>query len=141
MSDFHRNFAGDYSESQLNRVHRQALVLHRYYDLLADAITAHQNDGVRYMVVALGAEAARVLGEDRVAVSTVRYWHADYVNGTEGIFRPDERGHYTRELLVMEEDILRKFTKWSLTKAKKDELSVEAAQGYLNNELLNTLEV
>lgn len=120
-------------------MHRQALVLHRYYELLADAILAHQQTGAPYLVLDLGAQAGRVLGEERVAVSTVRYWHSDYVTGN-GLFRPDERGHFTRELLIMEEDIYRKFTKWSLTQAKKDDLSVEAAQDFLNNELLNTLE-
>lgn len=132
-------FAGDYSDAQLNRVHHQALTLHRYYELLRDAIIAHRDSGTEYLVMPLGAQAARVLGDEQVAVSTVRYWHADYVMGN-GLFRPDERGHYTRELLVMEEDIQRKFTKWSLLQAKNDDLSVEAAQEFLNNELLCSLE-
>lgn len=121
------------------RVNRQALVLHRYYQLLADAIAAHQTTGELYLVVNIGAEASQVLGEDSVAVSTVRYWHADYVDGN-GLFRADERGYYARELLVMEEDVNRKFVKWSLVKAKSDDLSVEAAQDFLNNELLCSLE-
>lgn len=37
----------------------------------------------------------------------------------------------------MEEDVKRKFVRWSLSKAKHDELSVEAAQEYLNTELLS----
>lgn len=130
---------GDYSDAQLLRVHRQALVLHKYYELLAHAIITHRESGAHYVVLSLGFQAGKVLGDEAVAVSTVRYWHAEYVR-REGVFRPDERGHHTRELLVMEEDIKNKFTKWSLRKAKTDDLSVEAAREYLNTELLITLE-
>lgn len=80
-----------------------------------------------------------VLGDELVVATTVRMWHAEYVN-REGTFRPDERGHHTRELLIMEEDIKGKFMKWSLRQAKNDDLSVEAAREYLNTELLVTLE-
>lgn len=131
--------SGDYSDAQLLRVHRQALVLRRYYELLSETIRAYQVHGITYIVGALAVRAGKVLGEDAVAVSTVRLWHVEYVEN-KGKFRPDERGHYTRELLVMEEDIKNKFVKWSLGKAKHDDLSVEAAQDYLNKELLNTLE-
>lgn len=37
------------------------------------------------------------------------------------------------------QDIYRKFMKWSLSKAKKDELSVEEARDHLNNDLLASL--
>lgn len=121
-------------------MNRQALVLRRYYELLADAIIAHQDYGVPYLVTQLGTVAGKILGEEVVAVSTVRYWHAQYV-ADMGLFRPDERGHHNRDLLVMEEDINRKFIKWSLGKAKLDDLSIEAAREFLNNGLLNTLEV
>lgn len=121
------------------RVHRQALVLHRFYGLLTDAIIAHRDEGTLYLVAALASQAGQVLGEESVAVSTVKYWHLDYVN-KGGKFTPDERGHHTRELLVNEEDVKRKFVKWSLQKAKKDELDVESARDFLNNELLNTLQ-
>lgn len=130
---------GDYSDAQLLRVHRQAIVLRRYYQLLADAISGFQNGGRHYLVVQLASEAGRSLGDDYVASSTVRYWHAEYLAG-EGNLRPDERGHHTRELLILEEDMQTKFVQWSLKMAKKDELSVDAARDYLNNELLNTLE-
>lgn len=40
----------------------------------------------------------------------------------------------------MEEDVKSKFVKWSLKKAKADELDVQAAKDFLNTELLNTLE-
>lgn len=80
------------------------------------------------------------MGDDAVAESTVRYWHADYVHNN-GVFRPDERGHYTRELLINEEDVKRKFVKWSLRAAKSSELNVESARDYLNKELLSSLEV
>lgn len=131
--------SGDYSDSQLMRVNRQALTLHRYYELLENALTTYQSTGQHFLVLPLVAQAARVLGEDRVAPSTVRLWHADYVEG-DGVLRADERGHYSRDLLVMEEDVKSKFVKWSLSKAKHDDLSVEAAQEYLNNELLSSLE-
>lgn len=131
---------GDYSDAQLLRVNRQALVLRRYYELLVDAIVAHQDFGVTYLVTALGLKAGQVLGEDRVAVSTVRYWHAQYVEGN-GVLRPDERGHHSRELLINEEDIQRKFIKWSLRQAKSDDLSIEAAREFLNTDLLVSLEV
>lgn len=72
---------GDYSDAQLLRVNRQAIVLHKYYGLLAEAITEHQQSGALYVVTCLGAKAGQVLGDERVAVSTVRYWHADYVEG------------------------------------------------------------
>lgn len=120
-------------------MNRQALVLHRLYELLKDAITAHQEQGTYYIVSALATQAGKVLGEDVVAVSTVKYWHLDYVD-KNGKFQPDERGHHTRELLIMEEDVKSKFVKWSLKKAKADELDVEAARDFLNNELLNNLE-
>lgn len=122
------------------RVNRQALVLHKYYELLAHAIVEHQDSRAHYLVTNLGVQAGRVLGEEVVAVSTVRIWHADYVSGN-GFMKPDERGHYTRDLLIMEEDIKNKFVKWSLGKAKADELCVETARDYLNNELLISLEV
>lgn len=130
---------GDYSDAQLLRVHRQALVLHRFYGMLTDAIVAHRDEGIVYIVAALAYEAGQVLGEEAVAVSTVKYWHLDYVD-KGGKFTPDERGHHSRELLVNEEDVKRKFVKWSLLKAKSDELDVESARDFLNNELLNTLQ-
>lgn len=130
---------GDYSDAQLLRVNRQALVLHKYYELLVHAITCHRESGAHYTVLSLGFQAGQVLGDEAVAVSTVRAWHAEYVRA-EGVFRPDERGHYTRDLLIMEEDVKTKFTKWSLAKAKGDDLSVETAQEYLNTELLIGLE-
>lgn len=130
---------GDYSDAQLLRVHRQALVLHRYYELLSQAISAYMEHGQLYLVVSLGCQAGLVLGEERVAVSTVRLWHSQYVE-CGGLFRPDERGHHTRDLLVMEEDIKAKFVKWSLSKAKNDDLNVDAARDFLNDELLGNLE-
>lgn len=132
-------FSGDYSQAQLLRVHRQALVLHRFYELLSDAIVDYRESGKHYLVLSLAAQAARVLGDERVSVTTVRLWHAQYHVG-EGWFRADERGHYTRDLLVMEEDVKHKFTKWSLKMAKRDDLSVEAAQQFLNTVLLPSLE-
>lgn len=107
------------------------MVLRRYYELLTDAIFAYRMNGIHYIVGALAIKAGKVLGEEAVAASTVRLWHVEYVE-RKGEFRPDERGHYTRELLVMEEDVKSKFVKWSLGKAKADELSVEAAQEFLS---------
>lgn len=121
-------------------MNRQGLVLHRYYELLEDAINQYQTFGTPYLVTSIGAKAGKILGDEAVAVSTVRYWHATYVDG-DGVLQPDERGHHTRELLIMEEDIQRKFVKWSLAQAKAEDLSVESARDYLNNQLLNTLEV
>lgn len=120
-------------------MHRQALVLRRYYELLTEAIQAYRSRGIYYLVTSLGSKAGLVLGEEKIAVSTVRYWHFEYLE-RGGTFRPDERGHHSRDLLVMEEDIKTKFIKWSLSKAKSDELSVEIARDFLNNDLLNTLE-
>lgn len=133
---------GDYSDAQLLRVHRQAVVLNRYYELVADAISTHQRtDGnAHYLVSAIASQAGRALGDERVVDTTVRLWHYQYANG-KGLFKADERGHHTRELLILEEDIKGKFVKWSLSKAKTDDLSVESAQEYLNTQLLNTLEV
>lgn len=122
------------------RVHRQALALNRYYDLLADAITRYQECGAPYLVYVLAALAGKCLGDEAVGGSTVRLWHTQYVEGN-GCLRPDERGHYTRELLILEEDINQKFTTWSLAKAKSDDLCVESAQDFLNNQVLNVLEV
>lgn len=133
-------YVGDYSDAQLRRVNRQALALHKYYGLLAQAIIAYTETGCNYLVVPLAAQAGQVLGDEAVAVSTVRYWHIDYASGEEGIFKADERGHYTRELLILEEDLQQKFVKWSLKMAKKSDLSVAAARDYLNDELLNNLE-
>lgn len=134
------SLAGDYSNSQLLRINRQALVLHKYYELLIDAIEAYHGQGAHYLVAALANRAGKTLGEETVAESTVRYWHADYVS-RDGTFKPDERGHYSRELLILEEDIKQKFVKWSLRAAKTEDLSVAAARDYLNNELLASLEV
>lgn len=116
------------------------MVLRRYYELLHDAITNNRDHGAHYLVTALGSQAGTTLGDESVAVSTVRYWHAQYVTGG-GIFRPDERGHHTRELLIMEEDIKQRFVKWSLTQAKSDDLCIESARAFLNDEVLATLEV
>lgn len=104
------------------------------------AIQDYSESRTHYFVTKIGGEAGQVLGDERVAVSTVRMWHAEYVkNG--GVFRPDERGHYSRDILVMEEDIKQKFVKWSLLRAKADELSVQSARDFLNDELLITLDV
>lgn len=121
------------------RVNRQAIALHRYYELLEEAIVAYKERGEPYLVLAVGLRAVEVLGDEKVAVSTLRYWNKDYVEGN-GIFKPDERGHHSRDVLVMEEDVKSKFVKWSLSKAKKDELSVDAARDFLNEELLCSLE-
>lgn len=88
----------------------------------------------------LAASAGQILGDEAVVSTTVRLWHYEYVTG-KGILRPDERGHYTRELLVMKEDIKHKFVKWSLSAARKSELSVVAARDFLNDKLLINLEV
>lgn len=130
---------GDYSDAQLLRVNRQALVVRRFYELLTESIIAYAENGTHYLVTNLASRAGRVLGGESVVGSTVRLWHAQYV-GAGGIFQPDERGHHTRELLIMEEDVKHKFTKWSLRQAKSDELSVESARDFLNNELLSSLE-
>lgn len=114
--------------------------MNRYYDLLAEAIKNYHACGTPYLVCMLAALAGECLGDEAVGGSTVRLWHGQYVEG-EGCLRPDERGHYTRELLIMEEDMNQKFVRWSLAKAKSDELSVESAQDFLNNHLLNVLEV
>lgn len=131
--------SGDFSDAQLLRVHRQGLTLCKYYQLLSNAIVSFRNGGKSYLVVELAKQAGKCLGDEAVASSTVRYWHADYVNGS-GRLQPDERGHHTRELLVLEEDVHSKFVKWSLKQAKADDLSVDSARDYLNNELLNSLE-
>lgn len=130
---------GDYSSSQMLRVNRQAMVLHKYYELLTDAIDAHREHGCHYMVTTLATRAGKVLGEDTVACSTVRIWHADYVEGS-GVLKADERGHYGRELLITEEDIQHKFVKWSLRTAKDSCLSVASARDFLNTDLLRSLE-
>lgn len=130
--------AGDYSEAQLLRVHRQAIALNKFYELLAQAIVSFNTDEKYYRVHDLADCAGKALGEESVSGSTVRIWHAQYVQG--GKLRPDERGHYTRELLVAEEDVKQKFVQWSLRAAKADELSIELARDFLNNELLNALE-
>lgn len=129
---------GDYSHAQLLRVNRQAIVLRKYYELLMQAIRSYRENGTHYLVTALGTQAGKILGDEVVAVSTVRYWHSQYVTN-DGKFRPDERGHHTRELLILEEDVKQKFTKWSLLQAKSDDLCVEAARNFLNQELLVTL--
>lgn len=132
---------GDYSDAQLMRANRQALALRKYYEILSEAISLHQVEGKPYVVHSIASLAGRILGEDAVGGSTVRLlWHTEYTNN-DGKLSPDGRGHYTRELLIMEEDIHRKFVKWSLKKAKADDLSVESARDFLNLELLNTLEV
>lgn len=41
----------------------------------------------------------------------------------------------------MEEDIKQRFVKWSLTQAKSDDLCIESARAFLNDEVLATLEV
>lgn len=131
---------GDYSDAQLMRANRQALALRKYYEILSEAISSHQLEGKPYLVHSIASMAGRILGGDAVGGSTVRLWHTDYTNNN-GKLSPDGRGHYTRELLIMEEDIHRKFVKWSLMKAKADDLSVESARDFLNLQLLNTLEV
>lgn len=131
---------GDYSDAQLLRVNRQALALNHYYEYLAAAITTYQECGIPFLVYNIAALAGKSLGDEFVGGSTVRLWHAQYVEGN-CVFKPDERGHHTRELLILEEDINQKFIRWSLAQAKSDDRSVESAHDFLNNQLLNTLEV
>ena len=69
---------------------------------------------------------------------TVRDWYHQYLE-LKGSLKPDGRGTYERELLVAEEDVNRKLTKWCLRGAKKDDLSIDSARDYLNNELLPSL--
>jgi len=56
-----------------------------------------------------------------------------------GKVKADERGYYERELLINEEDLKRKFIKWSLRAARSDELAVEAARDYINEEIMAKL--
>ena len=94
---------GDYSEAQLDRVHRQALVLRRYYELLAESLEFHERGGEHFAVYDLAAAAGQTLGDEHwVWHSAVRRWSAEYIEGA-GVVQPDGRGHYTRELLVLEE--------------------------------------
>ena len=51
-------------------------------------------------------------------------------------FAADQRGKWQRELLILEEDLLHKFRKWMIKQTKAEDLSVEAARTYLNDELL-----
>ena len=126
---------GDYSDAQLERVHRQCMVLREYYALLDEAIVGADF----YCVYDVASRAGMVLGRKHaVHHSTVRRWSAEFIAG-QGQLKPDERGHYTRELLVMEEDVNNAFVKWSLGKAKKDDLSCEEARDYLNGTLLAAL--
>ena len=69
---------------------------------------------------------------------TVRKWSGEYI-GNGGTVNVDGRCHYECELLINEEDLNRKFTKWSLRAAKSDTLSVEAARDWLNEHILGTL--
>ena len=51
----------------------------------------------------LAAAAGQTLGDEHwVWHSAVRRWSAEYIEGA-GVVQPDGRGHYTRELLVLEE--------------------------------------
>ena len=53
----------------------------------------------------LAAEAGKELGSVwAVHHETVRRWSAEYISG-EGTLKPDGRGHYERELLILEEDL------------------------------------
>jgi len=130
---------GDYSDAALDRVQRQGLVLRDYYARLVDAIKQFLEHGQHYTVYDVAAAAGCVLGDEHaIDHRSVREYSADYIKGG-GVLQPDGRGHYTRELLINEEDVHRKFVKWSLASAKKDALSVEAARDYLNDVLLPTL--
>ena len=68
---------GDYSAAQLDRVHRQALVLHRYYELLFQAVSG----GEYYKVYDLAEQAGMVLGSTHgVWHSAVRRWSGEYTH-------------------------------------------------------------
>ena len=126
---------GDYSERQLDRVTQQALILRRYYELHESALQSGESFEAYDLAAEAGSSLVPAVSYD---LCTVRRWHAQYVE-SGGTLLADGRGYYERELLINEEDINRKFIKWSLKQARKDELSVEAARDYLNNELLPTL--
>ena len=126
---------GDYSERQLDRVTQQALILRRYYELHESALQSRESFETYDLAAQAGSSLAPAVSYDG---HSVRRWHAQYVE-SGGTLLADGRGYYERELLINEEDINRKFIKWSLKAARKDELSVEAARDYLNKELLPTL--
>lgn len=105
---------GDYTDTQLDRAQQQVLVLVAYYDKLLKA----NELGVAYSVYECAEAAAGVLGDGfNVTHRTVRAWSAQYIK-TGGKTQPDGRGYYERELLINEEDLKRRFVKWSLRSAK-----------------------
>ena len=126
---------GDYSERQLDRITQQALILRRYYELHESALQSGESFEAYDLAAEAGSSLAPAVSYDH---HSVRRWHAQYIS-SGGTLLADGRGYYERELLINEEDINRKFIKWSLKQARKDELSVEAARDYLNKELLPTL--
>ena len=126
---------GDYSDAQLDCVNQQALILKENYKLLCDAAGV----GGWYSVYCCAAEAGASIGVGfDFDHRTVRKCSGDYI-GNGGTVNADGRGHYERELLINEEDLHRKFTKWSVRTAKSDTLSVEAARDWLNEHILGSL--
>lgn len=117
---------------------RPLLCVTTIYTLLAAAIRRHQETGQLYETVQLAKEAAGGLGYESINERVVRLWHAEYLAGN-GTLKADGRGYYTREILILEEDLKNKFTRWCLRSAKKDDLSIDAVLDYLNDDLLPSL--
>merc|ERR1712226_645074 len=48
------------------------------------------------------------------------------------MLKPDERGRYTREIIIMEEDLKLELVRWCMSAAKSDDLSMASARDYIN---------
>ena len=123
------------SGKQAGRVTTQCWAVLKVYEEI-DRLEAAVLDGQKQVPeggVSKGASQA-VANYFGIDPGTVSGWRLDFEAG--GKFAPDGRGKWERELLIHEEDLQRKFHKWMVATARAEELSVEAAQEYLNATLL-----
>lgn len=69
---------------------------------------------------------------------TLRGWLASFLDN-DLKFPLNGRGKWARELLILEEDMLLKFKRWLIGRVKKEDLSVDTAHAFINEQLLKPL--
>ena len=69
---------------------------------------------------------------------TLRAWLSSFLDN-DLKFPLHGRGKWARELLILEEDMLLKFKRWLIGRVKKDDLSVDLAHAFINEQLLKPL--
>ena len=126
------------SIQQLQRAMTQACGLRHFYSLCTDREIAkvmglHWKDQNRLLV-----NLAKRAGEGAfVSASTLLMWHRECVR-YDAHFPLDCRGKHEWDYLLCNEDLWFKFETRMTEMAGDETLTLDAAQAYVNNDLLNT---